>query len=141
MPDNNDLRRFYALLDKAGMKAHKDDILSGYGVDSVKSLSQAELSELCTRLSHICAEKVISADKERRIWRSNVLTMLQKIGIYADNQDWSRVNKFLMQPRISGKLLYELSIEELKALHRKLLAIYRKDQERKQKNDWLATNN
>lgn len=57
--------------------------------------------------------------------RSAVLHRLQKHGI--DTTDWNRVNAFMRQPRIAGKTLGEMSIDELKAFIPKMQSILAKD--------------
>ena len=43
--------------------------------------------------------------------------------MYASPEDWTKVNHFLLQRRICGRLLYMLDAHELQALVRKLRAI------------------
>jgi mevalonate kinase len=57
--------------------------------------------------------------------RSAILHRLQKHGI--DTTDWNRVNAFMRQPRIAGKTLGEMSIEEMKELIPKMQSILAKD--------------
>ena len=52
------------------------------------------------------------------LYRSGVLTRLQKYGV--DTTNWTKVNAFLKQPQVAGKVLYELSIDEMRALITKL---------------------
>lgn len=56
-----------------------------------------------------------------KIYRSALLKRLQKYGI--DTTDWNKVNGFLRQPRVAGKVMYDLSIDEIKSLIPKLEAI------------------
>ena len=53
--------------------------------------------------------------------------MLLRIGRLGINtvDNWDEVNAFLMSPKIAGKLLYEMSLDELKSLVKKLEAIIR----------------
>ena len=44
-------------------------------------------------------------------------------GMYASPEDWQKVNRFLLQKRICGQLLYMLDAGQLQALVRKLRAI------------------
>ena len=54
-----------------------------------------------------------------------MLYRIAKLGINTvDN--WDEVNAFLVSPKIAGKLLYEMDLQELKDLTRKLEAIARK---------------
>lgn len=116
------IRVFHALLSKIGIMDSKGDILSAYGVSSTRDLNETQLAEVCARLRDVEDGKD-NATKEQRTWRSNVLAMLNKLGIYATNNDWTAVNKFLLDKRIAGKLMYEMDVMELKELHRKLHAM------------------
>ncbi|HBX46332.1 hypothetical protein [Limibacterium fermenti] len=70
--------------------------------------------------------KAQSWDKtELKKLRSAVLHRLQKHGI--DTTDWDRVNSFMHQPRIAGKTLGEMSIEELRKFIPKMESILVKD--------------
>jgi hypothetical protein len=64
-------------------------------------------------------------DPEKKRLRSSILLRLQKHGV--DTTHWKNVNTFLLQPRIAGKMLFEMSVPEMKALIPKLESILRKD--------------
>ena len=68
------------------------------------------------------AKTIPASDAIRRL-RSQVLAHLTKLGMYALPEDWTKVNRFLLQRRICGRLLYMLDAQELQALVRKLRAI------------------
>lgn len=53
-----------------------------------------------------------------KLYRSGVLTRLQKYGV--DTTNWTKVNAFLKQPQVAGKVMYELSVDEMRALITKL---------------------
>jgi hypothetical protein len=57
--------------------------------------------------------------------RSAILHRLQKYGI--DTTDWRKVNAFLEQPRIAGKRLYDMTIDEMQDLIKKLESILKKE--------------
>lgn len=59
-----------------------------------------------------------------RLQRSAVLKRLQQIGI--DTSNWKAVNSYLSDKRIAGKVLYEMTGDELAALIPKLESIKRK---------------
>ena len=64
-----------------------------------------------------------------KIYRSALLKRMQKYGI--DTTDWTKVNGFLRQPKIAGKVMYDLTIDEIKALITKMESIMsKKDKER-----------
>lgn len=67
------------------------------------------------------------SDPETKRLRSAILKRLQKHGV--DTTDWTRVNTFLVQPRIAGKLLFEMNADEMRRLVAKLEQILRKDAE------------
>lgn len=140
MPTRDHIRRFHAALSGAKMKAYKADLLSGYGVESTKDLTDEQAEELITRLNEMQTNRKEAPPQVRRA-RSVVLTLLTAMGIYGDNSDWSRVNRYLMDKRIAGKLMYEMDLEELRALARKLRVIHRDQQKKIEQDDYLATNN
>ncbi len=100
------------------MMASKPDMLRGYGVTSTSDLSSDQLDKLIVYLEDIDKCKRKPDTDEKREWRYKVLRVMTRCGV--DTQDWNRVNAFMCQPRIAGKHLYKCSVDELKALHRKL---------------------
>lgn len=74
--------------------------------------------------------------EELKRLRSGVLKRLQLHGV--DTTDWSRVNSFLVQPRIAGKLLFEMDANELRKLIAKLEQILRKDAEIRERETKLS---
>ncbi|MBE9469006.1 MAG: hypothetical protein IMY72_11905 [Bacteroidetes bacterium] len=115
----------HKLLYRLGALQNKADVLASYGVKSTTELSNEEIDHLIYRLKLGLFNRRESPTDLRR-WRSNALVYLNKIGIYATNNDWSDVNSFMLDNRICGKLLFELSVEELKALCKKLRIIANK---------------
>ncbi len=73
---------------------------------------------------------------ETKRLRSAILKRLQKHGV--DTTSWTRVNTFLMQPRIAGKLLFEMDAAELRKLIAKLEQILRKDAEVRERETKLS---
>lgn len=139
MKDRNKLmRHFYALLKETGLENNKADMVEAYGVESTKELSVEQLDELVQRLTDIKHEQT---DKKIRKLRSQVLDLLTKLGIYKDTSSWTRVNKYLMNPRIAGKLMYEMNEEELQKLIKKLRVIHIKQEEKIQQDKFWASNN
>jgi hypothetical protein len=140
MLDKDRIKRFHAALAGAKLMDYKADMLAAYGVESSKELSPRQADELIRRLNAMQSSRTKTPDNIRRA-RSVVLTLLNRLGIYADNGDWSTVNRFLLNPRIAGKMLYELNEEELKALSRKLRAMIKKREDRIQEENYQAANN
>lgn len=117
-------RRLRALWIKQGVDKFRGDILAGYGVESTADLNIDQLKELIAKFSN---ETNKPGSEEIRRLRSNVLVILDRMGIY-NPQDWTRVNEYMMNPRIAGKLLYQMNPDELRTLARKLRAIEEKEQ-------------
>jgi hypothetical protein len=116
------IRRLRAIWNNLGIDKFRDAILEPYGVSSTADLTLEQLDELIKRFTD--DKQPVSA--QIRALRSDVLCCLNKLGIYATSDDWKAVNGFLMQPRISGKLLFNMSAEELATLNKKLHSILSK---------------
>ena len=143
MDDNKKLKikTFHALLARLGIMSYKADMLCGYGVESTSQLEAWELDELIQRLRDEEQARRHKHDAELRSLRSIALTVLQRMGIYKDTHSWRRVNEYLLNPRIAGKLLYDCNSDELRALIKKLRGIERKHQDKKSETDRLILNN
>ena len=111
-------RLFNTLLAKTHQMSAKQYILEGQGVNSTTELSEKQLDWLIDWASDILANKRTDADRDVREWRHKCLRMIALCGV--DTQDWNKVNAFMLNKRICGKHLYELTTEELMTLHRKL---------------------
>ncbi len=114
-------RVFHALLAKNMMLEAKGYMLESYGVHSSLELGECALDELISRLRRILGEKEADTDKEVRRLRHKCLRIMTEIGI--DTQDWERVNKFMLNPRVAGRHLYDLNEDDLRQLRLKLYAI------------------
>jgi len=141
MLDKRRIIQLHAALNAAQALPFKADMLAAYGVESSKELTAAQADELIGRLNDMQEERKKEAPKATRKLRSQVLTLINQLGIYADNGDWSKVNQFLLKPKIAGKLLYEMDKAELEALKRKLHAMVRKREKQIQEENFKATNN
>lgn len=137
MSQNSSLRRFYGLLKQAGALANKEDILAGFGVNSAKDLTEIQINEICIRLQEMVASKENPTSKELRRQRSIILTLCTDLGVF-NGRNWPNLNAFLQQPRIAGKLLYECTEEELKALATKLRGMLRKRHKAQQDENNIA---
>ena len=87
--------------------------------DAVIAELKADYKEACDRLQ---TANLIKDEQKKK--RSLCLKLMQKLGI--DTTDWTRINAFCQDQRISGKVFGRLTIEELDALAEKLRAIQRK---------------
>ncbi len=135
------IKTFHALLACLHLMSYKEDMLAGYGVESTTELDEWELDELINRLRDQERQLHHKHDAEIRGLRSVALTILQRMGIYCNNGDWGVVNNFLLNPRVAGKMLYEMKADELRELNKKLRGIERKKAEQKEKAEYLALNN
>ena len=118
----------------------KEGILSGYGVTSSKELTQEQLNEAVAGLEAEKEKRKAPIDKPIQIKRSQCLTLLTKIGI--DTTSWPKVNKYLEQPRLlNGKRMYDLDLEGLEALRKKLYNILHVVERRIQDENHWASNN
>lgn len=136
--------KFHILLKELKLEHEKDAMLSGYGVGSSKDLSAAELEALIQSLETLKEKSKEKTSPAVRRLRSQVLNNLANIGIVNEGnaQDyWSRVNKYLNQPRIAGKLLYQMNEAELEACRRKLFAVAKEVKRREQDEKYWATHN
>jgi len=121
---------FWALLSKmpgndGDLKEQLVSAASESRTDSLKELTDREYSQLIGFMADSIGKlnkNKPATDGERRL-RSVVLKLLDKLGIHVINNDWSAVNTFLLNPRISGRLLYEMNEDELGVLIRKLNSI------------------
>lgn len=120
---NAKVRRLRAIWIKQGIDDYRGAILESYGVESTADLNLQQLDELIDQYSNQAP-----ASEHVRRQRSIILDLLTKLGVYKDKGDWEAVNAYLMQSRIAGKLLYQMSSDELNALQFKLRAILAKQE-------------
>lgn len=119
----NKVQRLRAIWISQGVDSYRSAIIEPYGVTSTAELNNEQLDELIRIYS---AQHQRPATEEERKLRATVLTLLQKLGVYATNDDWDKVNQYLIQPRIAGKLLYQMHPDEMRSLIRKLHSIIAK---------------
>jgi galactokinase len=124
--------RFYRVLnmmpgmDKEELKRSLVSQWTGGRTESLREMDEHEYYSLCSHLEYNQGQQARRSAVEQCIkkQRSVCLKLMQKMGI--DTTDWTRVNAFLMDGRIVGKKLYEMSGAELDTLSRKLRSIERK---------------
>lgn len=114
-----------AAMSAAGCLNYKADVLSPYGVERIRDLTEWQLDDLIGRLNTMQSNKNDAPPAVRKA-RSTILNLLDSMGIKARDGDWTRVNQYLMDPRIAGKLLYEMDDFDLKTCAKKLRAILKK---------------
>lgn len=134
---------FHQLLAKAGIREQKEAVLEGYNVASVTELSDNEIDGLLNRLSNMPEIKKTEVSPSVRKARSNVIMAVEDyLNINVKSHDtWDRLNGLMMDKRVAGKMLFEMSEVELKTTLKKLKAMARKNGERIQTDNYLATHN
>lgn len=105
------IRNFHAALATQGIIDHKESIISGYGVASTTELTIDQLKELVAKYSTGERSKRADDPADIRTLRSDILTVLNKLGIYVTGNNWDAVNSFCLDK--AGKLLYQMNKEEL----------------------------
>lgn len=128
----------HALLNEVGIMESKSSLLEGYGVEHTTELTDQDLVHLVDRLTNMKHKKESFQDADKKRWRSNLLSLLNKYGLYVTNDDWTQVNAFLLNKKIGGKILYEMNVEELQSTCLRLRIILSKRQQIMQHNDQLA---
>mgnify|MGYP001485669783 CR=1 FL=1 len=127
--------RFYSLLNlmpsdnKEGLKEQLVWQYSNMLTVSLKEFAQSKPDDYKRMLADMQSEvnrlnPARFQQQETKRLRSAILHRLQKYGV--DTTNWAAVNRFLEQPRIAGKRLYNLTIDEMNALIPKLENILHK---------------
>ena len=117
------VRRINTLMSACRLIPNREDILALWDARSYDELTDDESVALQADMEFAHRAKTTPASDAIRRLRSQVLAHLTKLGMYALPEDWTKVNRFLLQRRICGRLLYMLDAQELQALVRKLRAI------------------
>ena len=136
MQEIHNFSRFYSLFNRLPYDGDKDDLkkelvleYTGGRTESLKEIKQSEYAALCNRLEQqVPAQPVMNLYRQNlKRKRSEVLHQMQLYGI--NTSDWSIVNHFCENKRIAGKVFRDLNIEELEALHKKLRAMRKKQED------------
>ncbi|HLN56116.1 MAG TPA: hypothetical protein VK207_08990 [Bacteroidales bacterium] len=138
--------RFYALLEQLP-GATKEQLVwqySGMLTESLREFYSKNPDEYKRMLADLQLrvykmKGINPVDPMIKVLRSAVLLRMQKHGV--DTTEKKCINDFLMQPRIAGKLLYEMDITELRKLVAKLEMILQKDAERQTEEIRLSESN
>lgn len=143
MNTKNRFDKFYALLAQMP-NADKEELVWQFSdmlTISLRELyvKQPEKYKRMIATMQIEVNKQNGQNAEVKRLRSAILNRIQKYGI--DTTSWEHVNKFLQQPRIAGKRLYEMSIGEMRDLIPKLEMILDKADKAKSKEIYLSIKN
>lgn len=117
------IKAINSLIYACKLTANRSDILALWGVDSFDDMLDSEIIECQAFMAAAHRAKTTLPSATTRKLRSQVMTLLNKAGKYATSDDWTEVNRFLLQRKVCGRLLYMLTDQELSALIRKLRAI------------------
>lgn len=135
------IKRFNALLGNLRIREQKGIILESYGVESTKELNYGQLEEINDLLQGQLNIQNAEAEKTIRKKRSIILDLCNQYGTFRNSLDWERLNKFLMDKRIAGKLLYQMTEKELDDLAKKLRVMVRKRNEQVEEIAYKEVNN
>ena len=117
------IRRINQLFSACKLTQNRPDVLALWGAHDFEGMSDVNLDPCRAFLEMAYKCRTTQPAEAVRRLRSQVMTLLNKLGKYASPDDWTEVNRFLLQKKISGRLLYMLNEDELQALIRKLRAI------------------
>lgn len=117
------IRRINTLMSACRLIPNREDILALWDARTYDELTDEEIIQLQGFMELAHRTKTTPAPDNIRRLRPQVLAHMTKIGMYASPEDWQKVNRFLLQKRICGQLLYMLDAGQLQALVRKLRAI------------------
>ena len=117
--------RFYASFRKLPKGGSDDDtkeaLVSQYTGGRTVHLHEMQAREYTALCQAV--EGMLGYSDQRKRQRSICLRLMQDLGI--NTRDWQRINDFCQNSRISGKVFAQLTVEDLKALAKKLRAIQR----------------
>lgn len=119
--------RFFGLIKGREKYIDKDEMVLQFTngrTTHLHEMKKAEFEEMCDCIQERFSQDQSYKEKVRKA-RCAVLLSVARLGI-STVDNWDEVNAFLLSPKIAGKLLYEMDLEELKNLKRKLEAIIRK---------------
>lgn len=121
--------RFYACLngvqtvDKEDLKESLVSQFTDGRTSSLREMTIKEYNAMCDSIDPKM-DQALREKSEIKTHRSAVLRRLQLLGV--DTTDWNAVDKFCLNSRIAGKQFFHLTVEELKAMIPKLIAISKK---------------
>lgn len=125
------IKQISAYLSIAGLRHNKADVFRAlcFDVKNFDDLNEEQLEQLHNWSYRAYTAKTTEPDSQVRHHRSILLTLINKLGYYITENDWTNVNRFLLSPKIARSPLYMLDVDELMGLERKLRAMLRKTEE------------
>ena len=121
----NRFGRFFSLIKGRERYIDKDEMVAQFTdgrTTHLSGMTNAEFHEMCDCIEARFQQDTYAYKEKVRKARASVLKRVSKLGI-STIDNWDEVNAFLASPRIAGKLLYEMDLDELNALIKKLEAI------------------
>lgn len=126
--------KFYALLKQmpgSDVEQVKENLVwqfTGMRTYSLREMKAGEYEEMTRYMQGVIDRK--PDERTVKKLRSGILHRLQRHGVNTTN--WDEVNRFLLNPRIAGKMLFQMNVEEMRELTGKLESILDKDTKRQQ---------
>ena len=117
------IRRINQLFSACKLTPNRPDVLALWGANDFEEMTDANLEPCRVFLETAYKCRTTQPTEAVRRLRSQAMTLLNRLGKYATPEDWTEVNRFLLQRKICGRLLYMLNEDEIKGLIRKLRAI------------------
>lgn len=118
-----DYRRFWAVFNRLTIRGDREEcrrqIVSQYTRGRTDSLKEITAQEYAACIAGM--EALSGSVETLKKWRSSCLRLMQQLGI--DTTDWSAVDAFCLDHRITGRRFAWLDHHELEDLQRKLRAI------------------
>jgi hypothetical protein len=130
----------HVLMQKAGVRQHKEALLSPYDVESVTELEDGQIEELIERLQRLPELKKTDTPKSTRQLRSTVILAAENYlnTKISDPDSWHRFNKLLLDKRIGGKMMWEMTEDELKQMNKKIRLLTRPKMADRSQENYLA---
>lgn len=120
------IKHIMSLTSACGLRGCRDLLAARYGHTEISELELDEATHLREWVERAYRGRTTEPAPAIRRRRSKCLTLINKLGIYVDNNDWTAVNRFLINLRGVGQLLYMMDADELDALERRLYGMLHK---------------
>lgn len=120
------IKHIMSLTSACGLRACRDLLAGRYGHAEIGDLTLSEATHLREWVERAYRGRTTDPTPAIRRRRSKCLTLINKLGIYVDNDDWTAVNRFLINLRGVGQLLYMMDADELDVLEKRLYGMLHK---------------
>ena len=113
------VRRINTLMSACRLIPNREDILALWDARSYDELTDDEIVALQAYMEFAHRAKTTPASDAIRRLRSQVLAHLTKLGMYALPEDWTKVNRFLLQSALYARCAGTASTGAQTAGHRR----------------------